>query len=116
MYIAFPFQIDSLGFAAEAGYASHVEQMVEQILFTRPGERPNLPEFGCGIQAMIFGPASPKLAAAVRARIEASIQRWIPGVLQLEAVEVLQEDSTLEIHLRYMLLRSGERQYRVFRL
>ena len=116
MNVTFPFQIDPLGFVAEASYADHIEQMIEQILFTRPGERVNLPEFGCGVQSLVFGSTSPELAVAVRSRIEASIQKWLPGVVQVEAVDISHTDSTLEIQLRYALTRTAERRTARFRL
>lgn len=116
MNLTFPFQIDPLGFVAEASYEAHIEQMLVQILFTRPGERVNLPEFGCGVQSLVFGSTSPELAAAVRSRIEAAIQKWLPGVVQVEAVELTHADATLAIELRYALTKTAERRVARFRL
>jgi uncharacterized protein len=116
MHLAFPFSVDNAGFPAEATTAEHVEQMIEQILFTRPGERVNLPEFGCGVQALIFGPMSVELATALRARVEASIQRWMPAIVQLGSTEIAQDGSTLTLTIIYTLTATGERRARVFRL
>ena len=49
----FPFQIspDSRQ-ARRAGYERHVAGLIEQLLLTSPGERADLPQFGCGLRAL----------------------------------------------------------------
>ena len=116
MHIAFPFKLDRLGLAVTAGEMEYVEGLIEQILFTRPGERVNQPEFGCGVQALVFGPVTFELATAIRARIEAAMQRWLSVPLHVEATEVDQQDSTLTIHITYVLTATGERRSRTYRL
>ena len=39
-----------------------MRDMIEQVLFTAPGERVNRPDFGCGLLQMVFGPNSSELA------------------------------------------------------
>ena len=58
--IRYPFAIDAGHgkLAEENDYPSHVEQLMMQVLMTAPGERINLPEFGCGIRQMVFAPNS----------------------------------------------------------
>src|ERR1043165_4666707 len=56
---AFPFRIDaSSRQAAQTPYEAHVEQMIRQVLLTSPGERADLPDFGCGLRQLIFAPHS----------------------------------------------------------
>ena len=68
--IAFPFHIDGRGRVAGADEAAHVRQMIEQVLFTVPGERINRPEFGCGLQQLVFDPNSDELAATTEFLIQ----------------------------------------------
>ena len=49
MNLAFPYSFDSTGRTAQDDLPSHVNDMIELILFTSPGERVNLPTFGCGV-------------------------------------------------------------------
>ena len=42
----------------------HVRDLIEQVLFTAPGERVNRPDFGSGLLQLVFAPNSPELAAA----------------------------------------------------
>jgi len=54
MEIAYPFRIDGRGRTADAGRDEHIRQMIEQVLFTSPGERVNRPTFGTGLQQLVF--------------------------------------------------------------
>jgi uncharacterized protein len=114
VHLAFPFSVDAAGFVSEATAAEHVEQMIEQILFTRPGERVNLPEFGCGVQALVFGPVSQELATALRARIEAALQRWLHPYVQIQTVEVASQGGRLTILVGFALTPTGERRSRTY--
>lgn len=66
MDIAYPLDIDGRGRLADTDYEAHIREMIAQILFTRPGERVNRPDFGCGLQQYIFDPNSDELAAATQ--------------------------------------------------
>jgi phage baseplate assembly protein W len=81
---AFPFRIDpSSQQAAQASYQAHVDQMVRQLLLTSPGERVNLPQFGCGLRSLIFAPSSDALAAAVKLRVIQGLNHWLAGVVSV---------------------------------
>jgi hypothetical protein len=88
--LAFPFRIDaSSQQTAQAPYPAHVDQMVRQLLLTTPGERVNLPQFGCGLAALVFAPISDALAATVKLRVVQGLDEWLDGVVDLVDVEVL---------------------------
>jgi phage baseplate assembly protein W len=58
-----PFRVDPASQqTGQAGYGDHVYQMVRQLLLTSPGERVNLPQFGCGLRALVFAPITDALA------------------------------------------------------
>jgi phage baseplate assembly protein W len=104
----FPYQLDSSGRTATAAYDDHVSQMLEQLLFTRPGERVNSPDLGCGVGDDLFGPNSPELAAALNVTIAASIQRWLGDVISIGTLDVASENSTLSVTLIYTVLATGQ--------
>jgi uncharacterized protein len=112
--VDFPFHVDGRGRAAATGYADHVRDMIEQLLFTTPGERVNRPDFGCGLLDLVFGPNSPELAAALQVAVAAALQRWLGDVIAVESLEVTSEDATLRVSLRYLLIATGERVDEVF--
>ncbi|MGW0522263.1 GPW/gp25 family protein [Crossiella sp. NPDC003009] len=108
MHVDFPYQIDHLGRTASTGHADHVRDLVEQLLFTAPGERVNRPDFGCGLLELVFAPNSPELAATVQASAQAALQRYLGDLLTVVELTVAAEESTLSVTLRYRLLRTGE--------
>ena len=114
MNIDFPFHIDQRGRTASCDDAAHVRGMLEQLLFTNPGERVNRPEFGSGLLQLVFAPNSPELAAALQFTTRAAIQQWLGDVLDLQALEVVAEDSTLRVRVSYALRRTGDVHTDVF--
>ncbi|WP_329320345.1 GPW/gp25 family protein [Streptomyces sp. NBC_01262] len=112
--IAFPFRPDSRGRTAEAGYDDHVRDLIEQLLFTSPGERVMRPDFGCGLLDLVFAPNSPELAAALQLSVQAALQRWLGDVIEVEALDVESEDNVVRVHLTYTVRRTGTRRNEVF--
>jgi len=110
MNIDFPFHLDSRGRTATADGDDHIREMIEQLLFTNPGERVNRPDFGSGLQQLVFSPNSPELAAAVKFTLQAALQRWLGDLIELQALEVTSEDSTLSILFQYVVRRSDQQQ------
>jgi len=110
MNIDFPFHFDSRGRTASTDEADHIRDMIEQLIFTSPGERVNRPDFGSGVMQLIFAPNSPELAATVQVTLQAAIQRWLGDLIDLGDLTVEADDSSLSIDLRYTIRRSGEEQ------
>jgi len=108
--IAYPFHIDSGGRTAGASYDEHVRQMIEQVLFTSQGERVNRPDFGSGVMQLVFAPNSNELATATEYLVQGALQQWLSDVIQVEAVEVQNPESTLEVTVVYVVIRNQERQ------
>ena len=107
---AFPFRIDPASKQAQhAAYEAHVEQMVIQLLLTSPGERADLPEFGCGLRALLFAPNSDALSATAQMLVQQSLTRWLSDHLTLQSVEVLlpsetPEENQILLRISYVLL------------
>jgi phage baseplate assembly protein W len=108
MDIDFPFHVDGRGRSADADYAHHVRDMIEQLVFTHPGERVNRPDFGSGLLQLIFAANSPELAATVQFTLQAALQRWLQDVIELRALEVTSDDATVNVRVSYLLLRTRE--------
>ncbi len=97
-----------LGRSAVSGEAQHVRDMLELVLFTAPGERAHRPDFGCGLNQLIFLGNSPELALTVEMTVRSAVQRWLGDVLTVEALRVTAEDAELRIDLDYRLRATGE--------
>lgn len=114
MQIDYPFHFDGWGRTATTDMEDHIRDMIEQFLFTNPGERVNRPDFGSGLLSMVFEPNSPELAAALEHTIQAGIQRWLGDLIEVRKLDVSQEESTLRVVLRYIIRRSGEDRTETF--
>lgn len=114
MEINYPFRIDGRGRVADAAEDQHIRQMIEQVLFTLPGERVNRPDFGSGVQQLIFAPNSEELAAATQFLIKGSLEQWLGDVIEVEDVDVDSEDATLQITIQYLIRRTQQRQLAEF--
>lgn len=110
MNIDFPFHIDARGRTAETSYEDHVRDMIEQVLFTAPGERVNRPTFGCGLLQLVFAPNSSELAAATQYIVQGSLQQWLGNVIQVDSVDIESQDSSLRVSVNYTLRRTQQKQ------
>jgi uncharacterized protein len=109
--IDYPMRLDERGRTAWADSDDeHIRQMLEQLLFTSPGERVNRPDFGSGILQLIFAPNSPELAAALQFATQAALQRWLGDIIQLEKLEVTSQDATLEVLVQYTVRLTNQTQ------
>ncbi|HTY01450.1 MAG TPA: GPW/gp25 family protein [Bacteroidota bacterium] len=108
MNIDFPLDFDGRGRTALTDDDDHVRDMLEQLIFTSPGERVNRPDFGSGIMQLIFAPNSPELAATLQFTMQAAIQRWLGDVLDLKNLDVQSVDSTLTIDIQYVVRRTNQ--------
>ena len=112
--IDFPFGFDRLGRTALADESDHVEDMIEQFLFTAAGERVMLPEFGSGLLQRVFEPNSPEVAAALQFSVQAGLQQWLGDVIEVRELAVTSEDATLTVRIAYVIRRTSEARTRVF--
>ncbi len=106
--IDFPFHFDNSGRTATANDDDHIRDMIEQLLFTNPGERVNRPDFGSGLLQMVFAPNSPELAATLQFTMKAALQQWLGDLIEVQALEVSSEDSSLRVVLQYVVRRTSE--------
>lgn len=114
MNIDYPFHFDSQGGTATTDDADHVRDMIEQLLFTSPGERVNRPDFGSGLLQAVFAPNSPELATALQFATQAALQRWLGDVIEVQALEFTADEATLRVLLRYALRATGEQRSETF--
>src|SRR5579859_5406640 len=113
MNIDFPFHFDGRGQTATTDDDDHIRDMIEQLLFTSPGERVNRPDFGSGLLQMVFAPNSPELAAALQFTMQAALQRWLGDLIDVQDLQVQAEDSTLRVAVQYRLKRTGQSRVEV---
>jgi phage baseplate assembly protein W len=114
MNLAFPYNFDTTGHTAQTDPLQHITDMIEQILFTSPGERVNRPTFGSGTAQLVFAPNSDVLAAAQQNVIQASLQMWLSDLIRVQSVTVVADDATLQITIVYVVLQTQQQQTQQF--
>jgi phage baseplate assembly protein W len=114
MNIDFPYHFDLRGRTATTNDDDHIRDMIEELLFTNPGERVNRPDFGSGLLQMVFAPNSPELAAALQFTMQAALQRYLGDLIDLQSLEVTAQDSTLSVTVKYLVRRTQETHTETF--
>ena len=114
MNLGYPYQLDSRGRTAEAADEQHIRDLIEQVLFTAPGERVMLPDFGSGVAQLVFAPNSVELASATQMLVQSALQRWLGELIAVLGVAVVADDATLEVTVQYRIHETDQLQLQSF--
>lgn len=113
MNVNFPYQFDGRGRTLDP-LADYMRQLVEQVLFTSPGERVNLPDFGSGLLQLPFAPNSVEMAAATQFTVQGALQKWLSGYIKVVSVTAAAQESKLTVTVTYAPLSTGVTQVQTF--
>lgn len=97
----FPFRINEIGQINSSGGDEAIRGRIIQILFTAPGERVNLPEFGCGLFNLVFEPNNAILGAAMEFTVGQALTRWLGNEIVVDGVDVTSIEETITIEIAY---------------
>lgn len=114
MQIDHPFHVGDDGRTATVSLEDHIRDLIEQVLFTTPGERVNRPTFGSGLLKTVFAPNSDAQATALQTTMPAALQQWLGDLIQIQALEVNNNDATLDVTLRYIIRQTQQPQVATF--
>lgn len=106
----FPFGVREAGRISASGGDDAIRGKIIQVLFTAPGERVNLPEFGCGIFNLVFEPNDSVLAAAMEFTIGQALTRWLREDIVVDGVNVASVEETITIEIAYTRRRDLVKQ------
>ncbi|MDP3417836.1 GPW/gp25 family protein [Falsiroseomonas sp.] len=104
----FPYRIGPDGRTASATREAHVRGLIEQVLFTRQGERAMRPDFGAGVHELVFAENAPELAAAVQHMVQSALQRWLSDAIEVKEVAARANAERLEVAVRYRALDEAQ--------
>ena len=114
MDIDYPFHLDGRGRTAQTDTDDHIRDLIEQVLFTAPGERVNRPGFGTGLQQLLFAPNSDELATATQFLVQGALQQWLGDLIQVQAVQVDNQNERLSVTVQYVVRRNRQQQVAQF--
>jgi phage baseplate assembly protein W len=113
-YVNSPYQFDGRGRTQEAALQDYIKQLVETVLFSSPGERVNLPDFGSGLLQLPFAPNSVEMAAATQFAVQAALQKWLSNYVKVVSVVATAEDATLSVTVTYTPLNTDVTSVQTF--
>jgi uncharacterized protein len=113
MNVNFPFQFDGRGRTLDP-LDDYMRQLVEQVLFTSPGERVNLPDFGSGLLQLPFAPNSMEMAAATQFTVQGALQKWLSAYIKVLSVVASAQESVLTVTVTYSPLNTEVTQVQTF--
>jgi Bacteriophage baseplate protein W len=85
-----------------AAYEEDIRQAIRIILGTSPGERVMRPDFGAGLNALVFEPINTTTMALAKHHVEQALIQWEPRVDQIAVVVTADPpNGKLMIEIRY---------------
>ena len=69
----------------------------------------NRPDFGSGLNQLVFEPNSVELTATVQFLVKGALQQWLSEVIEVEEVRIEAFSSTLRIFIVFIEIESGTR-------
>jgi hypothetical protein len=106
--VDFPYHVGGRGRTADADAGEHLRDLIEQVLFTAPGERVMRPDFGSGLYGLVFEPGGPELVATTQHLVQGALQRELGSMISVEAVDVTQDEGTLTVNVSYVVLQTQQ--------
>jgi uncharacterized protein len=110
----FPWRFDGSGRTQGDDHPTWVRGLVEQVLFTAPGERAMRPTLGSGLAELVFAPNSPELAATTQFLVQGALQQWLADLITVDTVEVEAVEARITVRVIYTLRATGEVQDETF--
>jgi hypothetical protein len=110
----FPYHFDNRGRTAATDLDDHIRDLIEQVLFTAPGERVNRPAFGSGLMQAVFAPNSQEMAAATQFLVQGALQQNLSDLIEVNKVEVSADDNILNVTIEYIVRNTLQQQVAKF--
>lgn len=109
---AFPLQVDAQGGLALTSERKEIEEAIQIILRTTPGERVMRPSFGSRLHEVAFAPVNNHTIARVQRIVEESLGMWEPRITVLAVVVRPHptEDHYLLIEVTYEVKSTHDRR------
>lgn len=112
-YLDYPYGVSGNGTPNTTLADDHLRDLILQVLFTNPGERVNLPEFGVGVQRLVFAPNSDALRSSVQFLVTTNLRKWLGDRISVDQVNVSSnpgEENTVTIEIVYTIKQTLQQQ------
>lgn len=106
--IAVPLQFDGRGRTAQTPTERHLQDLIEAVVLTAPGERVMRPTFGSGLLQLAFAPNSDQLGATVQMLVQGGLQSQLGNLIEVAGVTIDQHDGSLSVAVSYSVRGTGQ--------
>jgi uncharacterized protein len=106
----FPFAVNTAGRISASGGDEAIRGKLIQVLFTAPGERVHVPDFGCGLFNLVFEPNDAVLVATMEFTVGQALSRWLGDDIIVDGIEVEAVEETVSIQIAYTNRQDLSRQ------
>jgi phage baseplate assembly protein W len=100
--LGFPFTVERAGRIDFSRGDDRIRDKVLQVLLTAPGERVNLPDFGCSLLDLVFEPQDSILASVVEFSVAQALSRWLGDEIVVERVDVEAVEETVTVEVAWV--------------
>ena len=112
-FLDYPYGVSGKGTPNTTTPDDHLRDLILQVLFTNPGERVNVPEFGVGVNRLVFAANSDPLRTTAQFLISTNLQRWLGDRISVSQVNVSSDpgfEHIVNVDISYTVKATQERQ------
>ena len=95
--ITLPIQIGNTAFNQSFTTKEQVESNLKNLLFTKKGERIMQPEFGCGLQELLFQPNDSDLEEQIEDTITEAVSFWLPYI-RINGIDIQSDPAQRDVN------------------
>jgi hypothetical protein len=105
--ISLPIQITNTAFEQTFQTSEQVKSNIKNLLLTKKGERILQPEFGSGLQALLFEPNVDDFEGRIEDTINESLEQWLPYVtaeeIDIDASDTLRDNNRINVSVKFRI-------------
>jgi len=105
--ISLPIQITNTAFEQTFQTSEQVKSNIKNLLLTKKGERILQPEFGSGLQALLFEPNVDDFEGRIEDTINESLEQWLPYVtaeeIDIDASDALRDNNRINVSVKFRI-------------
>jgi|TARA_B110000914_G_scaffold178186_1_gene159925 hypothetical protein len=110
--ISLPIQITNTAFEQTFQTSEQVKSNIKNLLLTKKGERILQPEFGSGLQALLFEPNVDDFEGRIEDTINESLEQWLPYVtaeeIDIDASDTLRDNNRINVSVKFRIGDSAD--------
>jgi len=113
---SYPLGVRSNGAITTASGIDKLEQAMQIILSTYPGERPMRPEFACRLRDFVFEGVTDENSGRIAGEVTRALAQWEPRVevQRVDVTPVTEEFGMFHIEISYVVRATNEYRNLVF--